>query len=109
MTSVVAWAAPTRYTYYDPTTPPSVATVEPEWAFAAHPTALMLHGANFVPVPFLECNFGSVVVPATFLSSEQIACTTPVWPSERPHRVRLCVSSFGNPGDECHSFAFFDT
>lgn len=103
----VSWAAPARYTYFNPESGPSVSQVTPAWGFRSTPTTLRLTGSNFVPVASLVCTFGDVtMVPASFLSSTEIACMAP---SVHPEALaKLCVSSLGQVGKDCVDFDFFD-
>jgi len=113
------WAEAAPYTYYDPSIRPIARLGSPSWTFnpeitsgAKHDApflapAVVVTGSNFVPSSRLECRFGDVSAPASFIYSSALKCLAPRR-SASAH-VSLCVATLAEAGEACAPFAFYDT
>jgi hypothetical protein len=66
-----------QFTVYAPVT---VAKVEPSSGPVSGGSAVLVHGANFLPLDTLVCRFGmGAPAKATWLSSSVVQCASPAW------------------------------
>lgn len=61
----------TSFHYYEP---PQVDYAEPFIGKKPGGTLVHVHGSNFENLPSLGCVFGSIIVPAKFISSTVVSC-----------------------------------
>jgi len=62
------------FTFY---TQPTLTFANPFLGYKTGGTFIQVNGENFSNLPTLTCSFGSVVVPATYVSSSLVTCTSP--------------------------------
>jgi hypothetical protein len=60
-------------------------------------TVVSIYGSNFKETVDMSCIFGDAIVPAVFITQEEIKCRTP---SHRPGRVNVSVEIDGNMYNE---------
>jgi hypothetical protein len=66
-----------RFTYY---AEPRVLALTPAWGPQAGGTRIEIYGLDFRASSLLSCRFGHSLVPALWLSSQHVQCTSPVSP-----------------------------
>ena len=81
----------------DASTLPIVSTVSPTFADGLKPSQLRVFGSNFAPLSTtMSCAFGADgASPATFISTLEIACASPLSEGARTHKSDLRVSLDG--------------
>ena len=84
----------------------AIEEASPMRGFVGGDTTVTIQGTGFLDVSTLSCQFGSVKVLATFVSSNKIACSSP--PASQALDVELTVSlngvDFSNPEGKYFSY-----
>ncbi|CAM9116223.1 unnamed protein product [Choristocarpus tenellus] len=58
--------------------PSTVISVEPSYGSERGGTSVLISGENFSNIVGLECQFGAFIVPAKYISSQAVTCSTPM-------------------------------
>eukprot|EP00736_Rhodelphis_marinus_P013075 Rmarinus@m.15360 len=79
------------YTYYEE---PHVRSLEPWNGPVGGDTVVTVTGSGFIESPLLSCRFGTLEVPATFLSPTSVECVSP------PQTTRFAYLEVSNNGQD---------
>lgn len=90
------------FTYY---TQPTLGWITPQLGWKKGSTPVQVHGDNFANLAGLGCAFGSVNVPAKFVSPQLVTCNSP--PSDiagEPVPIRVTLNDQQYTSDRVHYF-----